>query len=203
MIESEWLLFLAQLPANPSSLRVNVWRRLREGGSTSLQNGVWILPRSPENTLFMERLLAYIRQNGAGGQIFLVQSLDQAVHEELLARFRADRSQEYAEFLEQCEGFIRELEKETAQQKFTFAELEENEQNLQRLRNWMTKIQKRDFFATEKSREAAAAFQDCLHNLQEYTRQVYTREGIETPPGEAPPPEDASLPDQEIDDDSR
>jgi hypothetical protein len=203
MIESEWLLFLAQLPANPSSLRVNVWRRLREAGSTSLQNGVWILPRSPENTVFMERLLAYVRQNGAGGQIFLVHGLDQAVDEDILGRFKADRSQEYAEFLEQCETFINEIKKETAHQKFTFAELEENEQNLKRLRNWLVKIQKRDFFAAQVSQQAAAAFQDCLHNLQEYTRRVYTREGIEMPPDEDFPSKDTSLLDQESDDDSR
>jgi len=182
MIECEWLLFLAQLPATPSSLRVNAWRRLRDAGSTSLQNGVWILPRNPENTIFMERLLATIKQSGASGQIFLVQGLDQAIHEDILARFETDRDQEYDEFLEQCEAFINEIEKETHHQKFTFAELEENEQNLQRLRKWIAKIQKRDFFKTKKSQDAITAFQNCRQWLQNYTRQVYTQEGIEAPP---------------------
>jgi vacuolar-type H+-ATPase subunit I/STV1 len=181
MIEFDWLLFLAQLPATPSSLRVNAWRRLRDAGSTSLQNGVWILPRNPENTLFMERLLATIKQSGASGQIFVVQGLDQAIHEDIITRFKADREQEYDEFLEQCEAFLSELEKETQRQKFTFAELEENEQNLQRLRKWIAKIQKRDFFKTKKSQEAVAAFQNCRQWLQNYTRQVYAQEGIDTP----------------------
>lgn len=183
MAEQEWLLFLAQLPATPSSLRVNVWRRLREAGSTSLQNGVWILPRNAENTIFMERLLAYVRHNGASGQIFLVQGLNQAIDEDILARFRADRDQEYDEFLEQCEAFIAELEKESLHLKFTFAELEENEQNLQRLRKWMAKIQKRDFFKTEKSHEAISAFQNCRQRIEGYARQVYAQEGIDTTPG--------------------
>jgi len=181
MIEFEWLLFLAQLPATPSSLRVNAWRRLRDAGSTSLQNGVWILPRNPGNSLFMERLLATIKQSGASGQIFVVQGLDRAIHEDIIARFKADREQEYDEFLEQCGAFLNELEKETRHQKFTFAELEENEQNLQRLRKWITKIQKRDFFRTKKSQEAVTAFQNCRQWLQNYTRQVYAQEGIETP----------------------
>lgn len=180
MIEFEWLLFLAQLPATPSSLRVTAWRRLRDAGSTSLQNGVWILPRNPENTLFMERLLATIKQSGASGQIFVVQGLDQAIHEEIIARFKSDREQEYDEFLEQCEAFLGELEKETQRQKFTFAELEENEQNLQRLRKWVARIQKRDFFRTKKSQEAVTTFQSCRRKLQDYTRQVYTQEGIDT-----------------------
>ena len=197
MIEFEWLLFLAQLPATPSSLRVTAWRRLRDAGSTSLQNGVWILPRNPENTLFMERLLAYIKQSGAGGQIFVAQGLDQAIHEDVIARFRADREQEYDEFLEQCGAFLSELETETQHQKFTFAELEENEQNLQRLRKWIAKIQKRDFFKTKKSQEAVTAFQNCRQWLQNYTHQVYAQEGIDTPPDVENFSEDAGLTGQE------
>lgn len=182
MAEIEWLLFISQLPATPSSLRVNVWRRLRDAGSASLQNGVWILPRTAENTAFMERLLAYIKQNGAGGQTFLVEGLNQAVREDILKRFEADRDEEYEEFLEQCQGFISEIQKETEARKFTFAELEENEQNLQRLRKWMAKIQNRDFFKTRKSQEAITAFQSCHQALQTYIHRVYSREGIDSLP---------------------
>ncbi len=181
MSEIEWLLFIAQLPATPSSLRVNVWRRLRNAGATSLQNGVWILPHTEENTLFTERLLGYVKQNEASGQFFLVQEPNQATQADIIARFNDDRDQEYEEFLEQCEGFISEIKKESKANKFTFAELEENEQNLQRLRKWIAKIQKRDFFKTKKSQDAVAAFQNCRKWLQNYTRQVYTQEGIETP----------------------
>jgi hypothetical protein len=180
MDDHEWLLFLAQLPSTPSSLRVNVWRRLRETGSISLQNGVWVLPRSAENSTFLERLLAFVRQSGAGGQIFRVLGLDQAVDGDVIARFKAERTQEFDEFLEQCEVFIGELDKETRRQKFTFTELEENEQNLQRLRKWITKIQKRDFFKTNKSQEAIAAYQGCKQMLDAFTRQVYHKGEVET-----------------------
>ena len=33
----KWLLFLSQLPANPSRLRVAVWRKLRAEGALGLQ----------------------------------------------------------------------------------------------------------------------------------------------------------------------
>jgi vacuolar-type H+-ATPase subunit I/STV1 len=197
MVGFEWLLFLAQLPATPSSLRVTAWRRLRDVGSTSLQNGVWILPRNPENTIFMERLLSTIKQKGASGQIFVVQGLDQAIHEDIIARFKADREQEYDEFLEQCSAFLGELEKETRHQKFTFAELEENEQNIQRLRKWIAKIQKRDFFKADKSQEALIAFKNCRQRLQNYTRQVYAQEGIDTSLNEELLSEEAGLAGQE------
>jgi vacuolar-type H+-ATPase subunit I/STV1 len=98
-----------------------------------------------------------------------------------MARFKADREQEYNEFLEQCKAFLSEIEKEGRHQKFTFAELEENEQNLQRLRKWIARIQRRDFFETKKTQEAVAAFQDCRQRLQDYTRQVYAQEGLDAP----------------------
>jgi hypothetical protein len=129
----------------------------------------------------MERLLAYVKQSGASGQIFLVQGLDQAVYESIVERFNVDRDLEYDEFLEHCESFILELETEIQHQKFTFAELEESEQNLQRLGKWITKIQERDFFETKRAQDAISAYHNCRQWLQKYTHHVYAKEGIETP----------------------
>jgi type IV secretory pathway VirJ component len=196
-MENEWLLFLAQLPATPSSLRVNVWRRLRDSGSTTLQNGVWVLPRSEETTTRFERLLAYVRQHGATGQVFVVGALSQEIHQDLVARFQADREQEYVEFLHQCEAFIAELETETRTQMYSFAELEEGEQDIQRLRKWIARIQKRDFFRTQRSEDAAAAFQACHRSLMAYTREVYATEGVNVTPGAAGLSVDILLTEQE------
>jgi hypothetical protein len=185
MSGNEWLLFLAQLPATPSSLRVSVWRKLRNAGAASLQNGVWVLPRTPDSTLFMKRLQAYVKQNEASSQVFLVQGINQITQEDILSCFENDRDQEYDEFLEQCEFFLSELEKETLDEKFTFAELEENEQNLQRLKKWIEKIKKRDFFNAKKSRPALVKLQSCRQRLETYTREVYAREGIEVLPDDS------------------
>ena len=195
MTDMEWLLFLAQLPATPSSLRVYVWRKLRSAGAASLQNGVWVLPHDPEKAIFLERLQAYVKQNEASSQVFLVHGINQTTQEDILSRFESDRDQEYDEFLEQCEAFLYELDKETLDDKFTFAELEENEQNLQRLKKWIEKIKKRDFFGAQKSQAAARKLQTCRQRLETYTREVYAREGIEIPP------DDRLFPDQEEDDD--
>jgi vacuolar-type H+-ATPase subunit I/STV1 len=160
---------------------VYVWRKLRSAGAASLQNGVWILPRNPEKAIFMERLQAYVKQNEASSQVFSVQVINQTTQEDILSRFESDRNQEYDEFLEQCEAFLSELEKETLGEKFTFAELEENEQNLHRLNKWIEKIKERDFFGAQKSQAAATKLETCRQRLETYTREVYTREGIEVP----------------------
>ena len=197
MAEGEWLLFMAQLPATPSSLRVNVWRKLRDSGSTTLQNGVWVLPRNEQTTTRFEQVLAFVRKHGATGQIFVVRELDAAIRDDLVARFQSDRDQEYIEFLHQCDAFIAELETETRSQMYSFAELEEGEQDIQRLRTWIAKIQRRDFFRTQRSEDAATAFQACHRSLMAYTRQVYAIEGVHVTPGAAAVSADTLLSDQE------
>ncbi len=172
----DWLLFLSQLPTHPSSLRVNVWRKLRAAGALGLQNGVWVLPHHPEQVQFLEELLDTIQSQGASGQIFTVSALTEAIEQDILARFCADREEEYVEFLERRLEFLAEIEKESKKQKYTFAELEENEQDLQRLSNWLEKIQKRDFVGGEKAQEASKALEECCTAFEVFSTEVYNRQ---------------------------
>jgi hypothetical protein len=172
----DWLLFLSQLPTHPSSLRVNVWRKLRAAGALGLQNGVWVLPNSPEQVKFLQDLLETIQSQGASGQILTAAPLNRAIEQDILARFRADREEEYTEFLERSQDFLAEIQKETEKQKFIFAELEENEQDLQRLENWLAKIRRRDFTGGEKAQQAAAAFESCRRAFEVFSSEIYHRQ---------------------------
>ena len=175
-----WLLFLSQLPANPSSLRVNVWRKLRAAGALGLQNGVWLLPENSDQSKFLTDLLEAIQSQGASGQIFTVTPKDETIEQDIITRFRSDRDEEYTEFLEHSLEFLAEIEKESKKQKFTFAELEENEQDFQRLSNWLEKIQKRDFVGGEKAREAAEELEKCRNVFEVFSAEVYNRQTTET-----------------------
>lgn len=175
-----WLLFLSQLPSNPSSLRVNIWRKLRAAGALGLQNGVWVLPSTPEQIKFLEDLLLAIQDQGAGGQIFTVSPLNEAIEKDILARFRVERGEEYAEFQERSLDFLAEIEKETGKQKFTFAELEENEQDLQRLANWLERIQKRDFVGGEQAQRAVEIYQKSQQVFEIFSAEVYRRQAPDT-----------------------
>lgn len=171
-----WLLFLSQLPATPSSLRVNVWRKLRAVGALGLQNGVWLLPNRPDQVRFLEELLGTIQNQDASGQIFTVAPIDDTYEQEILSRFRAERAEEYEEFLERCQEFLAEIEKETAKQKFTFAELEENEQDMQRLTGWLEKIQKRDFTGGQMAQQAVETCEKCRTAFDAFSAEVYRRQ---------------------------
>lgn len=175
----KWLFFLSQLPSQPSSLRVYVWRKLRAAGALGLQNGVWLLPDNPEQSIFMETLLASIMEQGATGQIFKVMPFSEAIEQDLLARFQADRDEEYIEFIEQGQAFLAEIEKETGKEKFTFAELEENEQELQRLAGWLDTIRNRDFFTGTKQNMAVTLHAECNAAFNTFAERVYEQQSGE------------------------
>ncbi len=177
----DWLLFISQLPSTPSSLRVNVWRKLRAAGALGLQNGVWLLPDQPEQVNFLEELLGWIQSQWASGQVFQVSALNAEVERDIQARIQAERDEEYSEFLERAAEFLAEIEKESAKQKFTFAELEENEQDYQRLETWLKRIRKRDYIGGGKAREAGETFTTCRMALESFADEVYNRQTLDKP----------------------
>jgi len=168
----KFLMFLSQLPASPSSLRVMVWRRMKAAGALGLQNGVWVLPGGEEQERLLGELLEYIQSQSASGQIFIVRPLNGAVENDILARFRLERDREYDEYLEQCQVMLVELERETGNQKFTFAELEENEQNLNKLSGWLAKIQARDFYGAGKAQAAVEKLLECQRMMEAFAEKV-------------------------------
>ncbi len=178
-----WLLFLPQLPASPSTLRVTIWRHMRSAGAFGLQNGVWILPLTSENKQYIEGQQAYIQEQGAVSYLFEVVALDQAVEEAVLAGFRAQRDEEYAEFCERCDAFCAELEKETAGEKFTFAELEEAEADLHKLETWLDKITARDFVGGHQKPTALDKWERCRQAYQAFAARVYRQQDVH--PGNA------------------
>jgi hypothetical protein len=176
----QWLLYLPQLPSSPSRLRVMLWRRLRAEGATGLQNGVWVLPYNERNEACIRQLMDDIEKQGGGrGLLLVAEGLDPVVGQTIVEQARSDRDREYIEFCGRCKDLLDELDKETKAHNFTFAELEENEEDLQKLTNWLRKIQVRDVFGAEQAGEAAEAIDCCRRALDEFTRKVYIEEGLD------------------------
>lgn len=159
-------------------MRVLVWRRLRSAGAASLQNGVWVLPDRPEQERILQDLLAELSPQNGTGMVFRAELVDPTLEDDIVRRFRDDRALEYAEFAGRCRDFLAEMERETANQNFTFAELEENEQDLHKLAGWLDKIGARDFFPGAKADEAAQALDQCREVLAEFANTVYVCAGV-------------------------
>ncbi|MEN6570812.1 MAG: Chromate resistance protein ChrB [Anaerolineaceae bacterium] len=171
-----WLLFLSQLPTNPSSLRVTVWRKMRARGALGLQNGVWMLPDEAGQSRFLQELSELIQKQGASSQTFKVLPVSETEEKDILNRFREDRAEEYAEFKEQCADFLSELQKEVDRSNFSFAEYEENEQDLVKLETWFEKIQKRDFLGGDQAAEAAEWLEKSRQKFAGFADQLIANE---------------------------
>ena len=87
--------------------------------------------------------------------------------------FTAAREAEWREFLADCDKYEAELERETEKGKFTLAELDEEEQSLERLRRWYRELKVRDLFAARSSSEAERRLKQCAELLGAYAECVY------------------------------
>ena len=92
---AKWLLLVHQLPPRPTSLRVNVWRRLQHVGAAVLRNSLYVLPNTSETREDFEWIRTEIRSRGGEVSIFSAQAVDGYTDDELEASFRTARSADY------------------------------------------------------------------------------------------------------------
>lgn len=127
-----------------------------------------------------EQLPDGLLQQGGIGFVLSIPTSASApdVDEAIVARFRSDRGREYDEFAERCAALMDEIGKEDKAGKYTFAELEESEQDLEKLARWLAKIQARDFFPDERGQEAAAMLARCQTAVEAFSQSVYAAEEV-------------------------
>ena len=131
-----WLILVYRIPSEPTRLRAAVWRRLRAAGAVYLQNSVAALPAGEATQRLLRTLRNEIVQE-MGGSAQLLRA-DALVGEyDIVAAFNAARDDEYDEIVDRCRDFLTEIENETAARHFTYAELEENDEDLAKLRRFV------------------------------------------------------------------
>ncbi len=167
-----WRVITYRLPAEPSRHRVAVWRELRRLGAVPLQQGTWAVPGGEPFEAGFAQVVEAI--TAAGGQpVVLAVADDQASTAQLEALFTEQREAEWAEFLGDCGKYEAELAGEVAKGKLTLAELDEEEQSLERLRRWYRTIRARDLFGAPSAAAAEGRLKDCAEALEQFAEQVY------------------------------
>lgn len=150
-----------------------VWRELRKVGALSLGQGIWAVPEVPVFADGVQRALDLT--DAAGGQGVTLQAFGRTADD--AARFQemftAARAAEWAEFLADCGKFEAEIAKEIRNAKFTLAELEEEEQSLERLRRWHRDLTARDVFGAAEAAEAAVRLKHCIAVCEDYSERVF------------------------------
>ena len=166
-----WLLLVYRVPSEPSRLRSAVWRRLKSLGAIYLQNSAAALPAGPSAERALRKLRSQILD--MEGTAVLLSCAVLAGEAEVRSAFEAARNDEYEEVVDRCEDFLAQVKKEHVANHFTFAELEENEVDLEKLRNWFARIRQRDAFGARGRPAAEKGLETCQQALDEYAARVY------------------------------
>jgi hypothetical protein len=170
-----WRVIICRLPAEPSRHRVAVWRELRRLGAVPLQQGTWAVPQGEAFDAGFAQVTEAIK--AAGGQPVLLAMADTDVGDaQLEDLFTGQREAEWAEFVSDCGKYEAELAGEVAKGKLTLAELDEEEQSLDRLRRWYRAIQVRDVFGAPSAPLAERRLRDCADALEDFAERVYQAE---------------------------
>ncbi|WP_031431680.1 Chromate resistance protein ChrB [Methylomicrobium agile] len=173
MNTKNWLLLTYKVPPEPAKKRIALWRKLKGMGAVYLQNGVCLLPKTDDHTRRLKIIENEINEMAGESILLETVALDRAQEEKVVARFKADRDEEYREFLGKCADFEAEIAKETAAEHFTYAELEENDVDLRKLQSWLEKIAKLDFYGATLAAEVAERLKGCEASLDAYARRVF------------------------------
>ncbi|MCE5259758.1 MAG: chromate resistance protein ChrB, partial [Chloroflexi bacterium] len=95
------------------------------------------------------------------------------------------------EFLNDGEEFLSEIANETRKERFIFAELEENEQDLERLTNWLERIQRRDYVGAGLAGQAKEMLEHCKMVFDTFSAEIYRRAVDDSSTEDKPTPEES------------
>lgn len=173
MNERQWMILVFRMPTEPARHRMALWRDLRRAGAVPVAQGVWAMPDLPAAEALLDKARRHTAAAGADLLVLSAAGRDPASAARLDALWADARAQEWAEFVADCDKFLAEIEKEEQLGKYTLAELDEEEQSLERLRRWYRDLRARDLLGTAASVDADQHLKRCTERLDRYAERVY------------------------------
>jgi hypothetical protein len=136
-----WLLLVHQLPAHPSNLRVQTWRRLQQIGAIPVKQAVYVLPDTPAAREDFEWLKGEIVAAGGDASIFAADCIDKWSDDRLVQAFARTRQDAY-------DALARDVERAIAHRKKTNTRTAVRGHTVEALRQKLTAIHRTDFFGS-------------------------------------------------------
>ena len=134
------------LPAGNSTLRMRVWRALKECGAAVLRDGVYLVPREAAEAASLRRLEREIRSNGGLAITFDATPLEG--EDEVALRARFDRAADYGALVDRISAATASLATLGPRRGLTA---------LRRLEKAVDKLSQIDFFPGEAKQQAITA----------------------------------------------
>lgn len=173
MEDREWLVLNYTLPKEPSRVRVSTWRKLKKCGSVNIGQSMWLLPLSNEHVEIFTEISNDVLINNGEAYMLKAAFISTGSSDGIIGAFNKARDEEYKEILEKCADFFREIKKETERENFSYAEVEENEYELNKIADWYKKIVARDFFDASLKTQANLELDKCKVLLDDFSNKVY------------------------------
>jgi hypothetical protein len=170
-----WVVLLYRLPSNDSRARVAVWRELRRSGALHVQQSVVAVPDGDAFGGVVERLRELLGE--LGGQVTVLRTDAVAGGDEarLVDAWNEARDAEYRELAGECAKFLGEIDHEFEIEKFTLAELDEEEAELDKLQRWHERVRARDVHGASGAEAAGRALREAEAALARYSDAVFER----------------------------
>lgn len=169
----KWLVINYNLPTEPSRLRVSVWRSLRKLGAVNIQKSMWVFPHTADNYSALFKISKEIESNSGEAIVMECVFLEETHEQRVISSFNNARGEEYKELITESEKYLKELDKEISIEKFTFAELEEEEEELTKLLSWYAKLEARDIFNSPQRDLAKEKLDQAATHFEKYANMVY------------------------------
>ncbi len=137
-----------------------------------MQSATWAIPAGDGFDEGLQRAVSLVRRSGGQALCFDVSASDETLSA-VEGLYTAEREAEWAEFVRECDKAEAELRREIETEKFTLAELDEEEQSVERLRRWYRDIRSKDLFGAPTAGHGEQRLKDCTELLENFAERVY------------------------------
>ncbi len=155
----EWILLLHQLPPQPTSLRVRIWRKLQKLGAVAVKNSVYALPYNEKTREDFQWLKQEIESAGGEATVFRAGAVEGATDREIIAAFRQSRDEEYARLTAELDALTGALREQKRGGHLSVGRISHYETELEKLHKELERVIGADFFDASGRAAALAAYE--------------------------------------------
>jgi hypothetical protein len=149
-----WVFLVYQMPREPSTPRIAVWRQLRRLGVAQLSDGLVAVPYDAATKERIEWIAHLVMEAGGSASIWIATPTVRKFGRSLADSLTAERAAEYLKVSSLVEDVLG-------------ADLNERRRTLRRLRAELRKVERRDYFPPPERQQARRSVAELAATLQE------------------------------------
>ncbi|MFQ3573476.1 MAG: Chromate resistance protein ChrB [Thermodesulfovibrionales bacterium] len=128
----------------------------------------------------MSKIVEFIESESGLAVVIIGKPYNKNLKEQIDKTFVESMDEEYSEFISKCEDFSKEINSEIEKKNFIFVEVEENEEEMSKLKKWLFSIEKRDFIKSDLKKVAHQKMKHCEKIFYDFAKMVYEYQQTKT-----------------------